>query len=174
MVRPIRDPSQPCRTAPAARSCFGGKRASKRTARATALNGKHAARILDVGPSLVRAQALADPVPVARAIVSAKLTASAESVPAIDKRTWSLRLDEARSVAEIVTIEARIAAAYWRAFRDLGLRERKGGDLLRLSGSGSPTGKRALNFSARSTPRIRSTPCSTTPMWSKRGGWREL
>ena len=67
--------------------------------------------------------------PVARAIVSAKLKASAESVPAIDKRRWSLRLDEARSVAEIVTIEARIAAAYWRAFRDLGLRERKGGDL---------------------------------------------
>ena len=95
------------------------------------VNGKHAARILDVGPSLVRAQALADPVPVARAIVSAKLKASAESVPAIDKRPWSLRLDEARSVAEIVTIEARIAAVYWRAFRDLGLRERKGGDLPR-------------------------------------------
>jgi CRISPR-associated protein Cas1 len=95
------------------------------------VNGKHAARILDVGPSLVRAQALADPVPVARAIVSAKLKASAESVSAIDKWFWSLRLDEARSVAEIVTIEARIAAAYWRAFRDLGLRERKGGDLPR-------------------------------------------
>ena len=95
------------------------------------VNDKHAARILDVGPSLVRAQALADPVPVARAIVGAKLKASAESVPAIDKRPWSLRLDEARSVAEIVTIEARIAAAYWRAFRDLGLRERKGGDLPR-------------------------------------------
>src|SRR5208337_1953177 len=46
------------------------------------VNGKHAARIPDVGPSLVRAQALADPVPVARAIVSAKLKASAESVPA--------------------------------------------------------------------------------------------
>ena len=97
------------------------------------VNGKHAARILDVGPSLVRAQALADPVPVARAIVSAKLKASAESVPAIDKRPWSLRLDEARSVAEMVTIEARIAAAYWRAFRDLGLRELgKGGDLPQL------------------------------------------
>ena len=122
------------------------------------VNGRHAARILDVGPSLVRAQALADPVPVARAIVSAKLEASAESVPAIDKRHWSLRLDEARSVAEIATIEARIAAAYWRAFRDLRLRERKGGDP-RAHGSGSPTGKRALNFSAPVTPPIRSTPC---------------
>ena len=108
------------------------------------VNGRHADRILDVGPSLVRAQALAYPIPVARAIVSAKLKASAESVHsrlekdgvlsnayAIDKRHWSLRLEEARSVAEIVTIEARIAAAYWRAFRDLGLRERKGGDLPR-------------------------------------------
>ncbi|HZZ22681.1 MAG TPA: hypothetical protein VFE60_08950, partial [Roseiarcus sp.] len=95
------------------------------------VNGKHAARVLDVGPSLVRAKALADPVAVARAIVSAKLKASAESVPAIDKRHWSLRLGKARSVAEIVTIEARIAAAYWRAFRDRGLRERKGGDLPR-------------------------------------------
>ena len=95
------------------------------------VNGKHAARILDVGPSLVRAQALADPVTVARAIVGAKLGASAESVPAIDNQPWSQRLDEARSVAEIMTIEARIAAAYWRAFRDLGLRERKGGDLPR-------------------------------------------
>jgi CRISPR-associated protein Cas1 len=43
----------------------------------------------------------------------------------------SLRLDEARSVAEIVTIEARIAASYWRAFRELGLCQRKGGDLPR-------------------------------------------
>src|ERR1700683_3627229 len=80
------------------------------------VNGKHAARILEVGASLVRAQALADPVPVARAIVSAKLKASAESVPAIDERPWSLRLDEARSVAEIVTTAARIGAAYWGVF----------------------------------------------------------
>ena len=63
--------------------------------------------------------------------MSAKLKASAETVPAIDEWPWSLRLDEARSVAEIVTIEARIAAAYWRAFRDLGLRERRGGNLPR-------------------------------------------
>ena len=140
------------------------------------VNGKHAARILDVGPSLVRAQALADPVPVARAIVSAKLKASAESVPAIDERPWSLRLDEARSVAEIVTIEARIAAAYWRAFRDLGLSRAQG---RRSSRAQWPQvrqpRKRALNFS-RLEARLASdrTPCSITPMWSKRDGWREL
>src|ERR1700733_10302547 len=69
------------------------------------VNGKHAARILDVGPSLVRAQALADPVRVARAIVSAKLEASAESVPAIDRRSWSLRLHAGRPGAEVGTIE---------------------------------------------------------------------
>ena len=127
------------------------------------VNEKHAARIFDVGPSLVRAQALADPVAVARAIVSEKVRASAESVPAIDERPWRSRIDEARCVAEIVTIEARIAAAYWRAFRDLGLPSARAADL-RAHGSGSPTGKRALNFSARNTPRIRSMPCSTRPM----------
>jgi hypothetical protein len=140
------------------------------------VNGKHAARILDVGPSLVRAQALAealaDPVSVARAIVSAKLKASAESVPAIDKRPWSLSVDEARSVAEIVTIEASRQPtgepfAIWASASARAA-------ISRAHGSGSPTGKRALNFSTQSTPRIRSTPCSTTPMWSKRGGWREL
>ena len=70
-----------------------------------------------------------------------------------------MRLDEARSVAEIVTIEARIAAAYWRAFRDLGLRERKGGDLPRswLRFANRQKGARFLD--SRSTPRIRSTPC---------------
>jgi CRISPR associated protein Cas1 len=95
------------------------------------LNGKHAVRILDVEPSLIRAQVLADPVSIARAIVSAKLKASAAHVSGVDEGRWSAALDRARSVAELVTIEARIAAAYWRAFRDLGLRERKGGNLPR-------------------------------------------
>jgi hypothetical protein len=95
------------------------------------LNGKHAGRILDVEPSLIRAQVLADPVPIARAIVSAKLKASAAHVSGVVEGRWSAALDRARSVAELVTIEARIAAAYWRAFRDLGLRERKGGNLPR-------------------------------------------
>jgi hypothetical protein len=142
MVRPIRDPSHPAERP----------------------------RILDVGPSLVRAQALADPVRVARAIVGAKLKASAESVPAIDKRHWSLRLDEARSVAEIVTIEARIAAAYWRAFRDLRLRERKGGDLPRswLRFANRQKGAQFLGSKHAWHP---INAISTTPMWSKRGGW---
>jgi CRISPR associated protein Cas1 len=35
----------------------------------------------------------------------------------------------ARSVAEIVMIEAKAASVYWRSYRDLGLIERKGGNL---------------------------------------------
>jgi CRISP-associated protein Cas1 len=94
------------------------------------LNDKHAGRIRDVAPSLIRAQVLADPVRVARAIVRAKLAASAARAQ-VDRSKWSLSLERARSVAEIVTIEARIAASYWRAFRDFGLRERRNGNLPR-------------------------------------------
>jgi hypothetical protein len=95
------------------------------------VDGRHAERIRDISPSLIRAQVLADPVRVARAIVRAKLAASAAHAEAIDGSKWSLSLDMARSVGEIVTIEARIAASYWRAFRDLGLRERRNGNLPR-------------------------------------------
>jgi hypothetical protein len=40
------------------------------------------------------------------------------------------KLNCARSVAEIMMVESR-AAAYWRTFRDAGLRERKEGNLPR-------------------------------------------
>ena len=42
-----------------------------------------------------------------------------------------MKLDTARSVAEIMMVESHAAAAYWRCFRDAGLRERKGGNLPR-------------------------------------------
>jgi CRISPR/Cas system-associated endonuclease Cas1 len=95
------------------------------------VDGRHAARIRDISPSLIRAQVLADPVRVARAIVRAKLAASAAHADTIDESKWSLSLERARSVSEIVTIEARIAVSYWRAFRDFGLRERRNGNLPR-------------------------------------------
>jgi len=41
------------------------------------------------------------------------------------------KLDAARSVAEIIVIEAKAASVYWRSHRDLGLVERKGGNLPR-------------------------------------------
>jgi CRISPR-associated endonuclease Cas1 len=44
---------------------------------------------------------------------------------------WDLKLKAARSVAEIMIVESRAAASYWRTFRDAGLRERKNGNLPR-------------------------------------------
>jgi hypothetical protein len=41
------------------------------------------------------------------------------------------KLASARSVAEIIVIEAKAASIYWRSHRDLGLIERKGGNLPR-------------------------------------------
>jgi CRISPR-associated protein Cas1 len=40
-------------------------------------------------------------------------------------------LNSVRSVAEIMIVESRAAASYWRTFRDAGLRERKNGNLPR-------------------------------------------
>jgi hypothetical protein len=54
------------------------------------VDGRHAGRIRDIAPSLIRAQVLADPVHVARAIVRAKLAASAAHAEAIDQSKWSL------------------------------------------------------------------------------------
>jgi CRISP-associated protein Cas1 len=102
----------------------------------SAAEASDSASLRDVGPAIIRAQCAADPVRVARAIVSAKIT--------VDKSTFGPRvtlampqtiarceaeLEKARSVAEIVGIEARAAGAYWRSWRDLGLIERKGGNL---------------------------------------------
>ena len=123
-------------------------------------------RIVDVEPSLIRAQALADPVRVPRAIVRAKLAASATHADAIDQSKWSSSLDRARTVPEIVTIEARIAASYWRAFATWAFASVRGK-------SPAPTDRKALGFSALAMLRIPSTPCSITPTWSRPGGWRE-
>jgi hypothetical protein len=41
------------------------------------------------------------------------------------------KLNDARSVAEILIIEAKAASVYWRSYRDLGLIECKGGNLPR-------------------------------------------
>ena len=44
---------------------------------------------------------------------------------------WDIKLNSARSVAEIMIVESQAAASYWRTFRDAGLRERKNGNLPR-------------------------------------------
>ena len=44
---------------------------------------------------------------------------------------WAARLETARTLNDILIIESDAASAYWRVFRNMGLRERKGGNLPR-------------------------------------------
>jgi CRISPR-associated protein Cas1 len=94
-------------------------------------------RMLDVDPSIVRAQCAADPVKIAREIVRAKIAAELKATTldaAARKREFEerdIKLNCARSVAEIMIVESRAAASYWRTFRNAGLRERKNGNLPR-------------------------------------------
>ena len=94
-------------------------------------------RMRDVDPSIIRAQCAADPVTVAREIVRAKIRAELNAtIPDAEARKrefeeWDIKLNSVRSVAEVMIVESRAAAAYWRAFRDVGLRERKNGNLPR-------------------------------------------
>jgi CRISPR associated protein Cas1 len=102
----------------------------------SALEAADGETLRDVGPAIIRAQCAADPVRVARAIVSAKIAADMAALgprvtPAMPRTIarCEAALLEARSVAEIVMIEAKAASVYWRSHRDLGLIERKGGNL---------------------------------------------
>jgi CRISP-associated protein Cas1 len=94
-------------------------------------------RMRDIDPSIIRAQCAADPVKVAREIVRAKIAAELNAtIPDAGARRrefdeWEIKLSSARSVAEIMIVEGRAAASYWRTFRDAGLRERKNGNLPR-------------------------------------------
>jgi CRISPR-associated endonuclease Cas1 len=94
-------------------------------------------RMRDIDPSIIRAQCAADPVKVAREIVRAKIGAELKAtILDVKARTrefegWDIKLNSARSVAEIMIVESRAAASYWRTFRDAGLRERKNGNLPR-------------------------------------------
>jgi CRISP-associated protein Cas1 len=94
-------------------------------------------RMRDIDPSIVRAQCAADPVKIAREIVRAKIGAELNAtIPDAAARQhefeeWDIKLNSARSVAEIIIVESRAAASYWRAFRDVGLRERKNDNLPR-------------------------------------------
>jgi CRISPR-associated endonuclease Cas1 len=100
-------------------------------------NTKTMTRMRDIDPSIIRAQCAADPVKVAREIVRAKIGAELNAtIPDANARKrefeeWDIKLNSTRSVAEIMIVESRAAASYWRAFRDAGLRERKNGNLPR-------------------------------------------
>jgi CRISPR/Cas system-associated endonuclease Cas1 len=102
----------------------------------SALEAAEGETLRDVGPAIIRAQCSADPVRIARAIVQSKVAADKAALgPRVTlamPRTIArceARLMTARSVAEIVMIEAKAASVYWRSHRDLGLIERKGGNL---------------------------------------------
>ncbi len=94
-------------------------------------------RMRAIDPMIIRAQCAADPVRVAREIVRAKIEAGLKfTIKDADARQraveeWEAKLQAARSVAEIMVVEGRAAAAYWRCFQDAGLRERKNGNLPR-------------------------------------------
>jgi CRISP-associated protein Cas1 len=94
-------------------------------------------RLRDIAPAIIRAQCAADPVKIAREIVRAKIDAELKAtIPDAASRRhefeeWDIKLNSARSVAEIMIVESRAAASYWRTFRDAGLRERKNGNLPR-------------------------------------------
>jgi CRISPR-associated endonuclease Cas1 len=105
----------------------------------------------DIDPAVIKAQVLASCdksrcVEIARAIVRAKIEAEIKHLTngshvnrlhvnyliearAIEEQIP--RLDNAASIPQIVMIEAHSAACYWRAFRQMGLREEKGGNLPR-------------------------------------------
>jgi CRISPR/Cas system-associated endonuclease Cas1 len=102
----------------------------------SAAEASDSANLRDVGPAIIRAQCAADPVFIAREIVQAKIAADKSALgprvtPAMPRTIdrCEAALATACSVAEIVMIEAKAASVYWRSHRDIGLIERRGGNL---------------------------------------------
>ncbi len=95
-------------------------------------------RMRAIDPMIIRAQCAAEAVMVAREIVRAKIATGLKlTMTDADARRraageWEAKLQAARSVAEIMIVEGSAAAAYWRCFKDAGLRERKNGNLPRF------------------------------------------
>jgi CRISPR-associated protein Cas1 len=93
--------------------------------------------IPDTSPAMIRAQCAADSLGAARELVRAKIERELEAIERnpSDRRgrlaEWETRIGASRTVAELLIVEAKAAADYWRAFADKGLREAKGGNLPR-------------------------------------------
>jgi CRISP-associated protein Cas1 len=93
--------------------------------------------IADTSPAMIRAQCRTDSLGAARELVRAKIERELEAIER-DRATrlaslsqWQARIAATRTVAELLIVEAKAAADYWRAFADKGLREAKGGNLPR-------------------------------------------
>ena len=104
----------------------------------SALEATDGEMLRDVGPAIIRAQCAASPAPIARKIVCAKIMSEVKSVgPRLTVRDsltlgrCKADLKAAQTVPEIMVVEAKAAAVYWRSWRDLGLIERKSGNLRR-------------------------------------------
>jgi CRISP-associated protein Cas1 len=93
--------------------------------------------IPDTSPAMIRAQCAADSLGAARELVRAKIERELEAIernPSVRLgrlAEWVTRIGASRSVADLLIVEAKAAADYWRTFSDKGLREAKGGNLPR-------------------------------------------
>jgi CRISPR-associated protein Cas1 len=93
--------------------------------------------IPDTSPAMIRAQCATDSLGAARELVRAKiereLAATVKDRPTrlCSLTEWQARIGATRTVAELLIVEAKAAADYWRAFAGSGLREAKGGNLPR-------------------------------------------
>jgi CRISP-associated protein Cas1 len=101
--------------------------------------------IPDTSPAMIRAQCATDSLGAARELVRAKIERELEAMALrkpiacpelVEGRRarlaeWQARIGASRTVAELLIVEAKAAADYWRSFASCGLREAKGGNLPR-------------------------------------------
>jgi CRISPR-associated protein Cas1 len=93
--------------------------------------------IPDTSPAMVRAQCATDSLGAARELVRAKIERELEAIaPSLSARLcrlaeWETKIGATHTVAELLIVEAKAAADYWRSFASCGLREAKGGNLPR-------------------------------------------
>jgi CRISPR-associated protein Cas1 len=93
--------------------------------------------VADTSPAIIRAQCRTDAIGAARELVRAKIERELEAIERNPSARlarlveWQARIAATRSVADLLIVEAKAAADYWRAFAACGLREAKGGNLPR-------------------------------------------
>jgi CRISPR/Cas system-associated endonuclease Cas1 len=118
--------------------------------------------IPDTSPAIIRAQCRTDALGAARELVRAKIERELEAIERdrptrlAARETWQARIAATRSVADLLIVEAKAAADYWRAFAACGTS--------RAHGCALPTDRKARAFSDQNTLRILSMQCLITPM----------